>query len=201
MKAFGIVFATLTAIVLVILGITGIYFITTYNGLVAKQEALSKSWGQVEVVCQRRADLIPNLVATVKGYAAHEKGVFENVAEARAKAGSIRLDAGEMANNPEQLQKFLAAQKELSGALTKLLAVSENYPTLKADQGFLTLQGQIEGSENRIAVERGNAQKATNEYNVLVKGFFSSMVAGSKFQPVKYFEADAGAKVAPKVNF
>lgn len=177
------------------------YYLGTYSSLVARQEAVNAAWGKVEVVCQRRAELIPNLVATVKGYAAHEKELFVKIAEARSKVGSININGSDLTKDPELLKKFLGAQGELTGVLNKLLAVSEAYPDLKASEGFKTLQAQIEGSENRISVERTMAQNATQSYNTLVRGPIARYIAGDEFKVIPYFVADEGSKKAPEVKF
>lgn len=182
-------------------GLAVIYYLGTYSSLVARQEAVNAAWGKVEVVCQRRAELIPNLVATVKGYATHEKELFIKLAEARSKVGSININGSDLTKDPELLKKFLGAQGELAGVLNKLLAVSEAYPDLKASEGFKTLQAQIEGSENRISVERTMAQDATRSYNTLVRGPVARYIAGDEFKVIPYFVADEGSKKAPEVKF
>ena len=184
-----------------VVALAAIYYLGTYSSLVARQEAVNAAWGKVEVVCQRRAELIPNLVATVQGYASHEKDLFVKITEARAKAGSINISGADLTKDPELLKKFLGAQNELSGALNKLLAVREAYPDLKASEGFRTLQVQIEGSENRISVERTMAQNATQSYNTLVRGPIARYVAGDEFKVIPYFVADESSKTAPVVKF
>lgn len=173
---------------------------SSYNGMVDADQAVSKQWGQVESQYQRRADLIPNLVSTVKGYASHESSTFEAVTEARAKAGSITLTADEL--TPENMAKFQQAQNELSGALKSLLAVSEAYPELKANENFLDLQAQLEGTENRIATERMRFNETVEAYNKKVLRFPGNIWAGLfGFDRKDMFKADQGAQNAPTVNF
>ena len=173
---------------------------SSYNGMVDTDQAVSKQWGQVESQYQRRSDLIPNLVSTVKGYAAHESGTLEKVTEARAKAGSITLTADEL--TPENMARFQQAQNELSGALKSLLAVSEAYPDLKANENFLDLQKQLEGTENRIATERMRFNEAVEKYNLKVLRFPGNIWAGIfGFDRKDMFKADEGAQNAPKVSF
>ncbi|MFZ1081650.1 MAG: LemA family protein [Candidatus Kryptoniota bacterium] len=187
-------------IVLIGLSVFGWAF-GTYNKLVSSDETVKQSWGQVETQYQRRFDLIPNLVETVKGYAKHESEVFENVAAARSSVGKLTVTP-EVLNNPQTFQKFQQAQDALSSALTRLLAVSENYPNLKADQNFLALQSQLEGTENRIAVGRERFNLAVQDYNVLVRRIPSSIIASfGGFHERPYFEAQQGASTAPKVQF
>lgn len=172
----------------------------TYNGLVKSQEGVEAAWAQVENVYQRRADLIPNLVETVKGYAKHEKETFEAVINARANATSVKIDPSNL--DEAQIKKFQQAQGELSSALSRLIAVSENYPELKANQNFLELQSQLEGTENRITVERQKFNDAARSYNTEIRTFPTNILAGIfNFDRKPYFEAEAGADKAPKVSF
>ncbi len=188
------------AIVLIGLGVFAWAF-GTYNKLVSYDETVKQTWGQVETQYQRRFDLIPNLVETVKGYAKHESEVFENVAAARSSVGKLTITP-EVLNDPQAFRRFQQAQDALSSALTRLLAVSENYPNLKADQNFLALQSQLEGTENRIAVGRERFNLAVQDYNVLVRRIPSSIIASfSGFHERPYFEAQEGASAAPKVQF
>ena len=174
----------------------------TYNRMVVLDEAVSASWSQVENVYQRRFDLIPNLVETVKGYAAQEKDTFTAVTEARARAGGVMNISDEVLNNPESFQRFQQAQSELSGALQRLLVVTENYPELKSNQNFLALQDQLEGTENRITVERQRFNETARSYNTYIKQFPRMFIANiSGFDPRPYFEASEGAQTAPKVSF
>ncbi len=171
-----------------------------YNNLVTLREQVNSDWANVENVYQRRADLIPNLVSTVKGYAAHEQETFEKVVNARANATSIKIDAANMTE--ADLKRFQAAQGEMSSALSRLIAVAENYPDLKANQNFLELQAQLEGTENRIAVERRNFNITAQKYNTAIKTFPSVIFAGwFGFKERPYFEAETGAQEAPVVEF
>jgi LemA protein len=168
--------------------------------MVEKQEAATAQWSQVENVYQRRADLIPNLVATVKGYAAHEQEALVGVIEARSKATSVNIDASNL--DASSIQQFQAAQDGLSSALSKLMVVVERYPDLKANQNFLELQAQLEGSENRIAVERKKFNESVRNYNTYIRKFPNSLVAWLfDFEKTTYFEADAGADTVPQVEF
>ena len=174
--------------------------VSTYNGLVSKEESVSEKWGAVESVYQRRADLIPNLVNTVKGYATHEQSTLQAVTDARSRATSINIDPATA--TPEQMEAWMKAQEELSSALGRLIAISENYPDLKASQNFLALQSQLEGTENRISVERQNYNAVVKEYNVAVRRFPSNIIASMfGFEKKPMFEAQAGAEVAPVVQF
>jgi len=188
-------------VVVVVVLILGFMAYGTYNDLVKQQQAVDSQWAQVENVYQRRADLIPNLVATVKGYAAHESQVFEAVTASRAQVGSIRVTP-EMLNNPAELQKFQQAQAGLTGALSRLIAVAENYPNLKANQNFLELQSQLEGAENRIAVERKRFNEVAQTYNTRVMQFPANIFARIfNFQKKAYFQAAPGSDQAPVVDF
>ena len=172
----------------------------TYNNMVTKSESVDAQWSQVENVYQRRADLIPNLVNTVKGYASHEKETLEGVVEARAKATSVNIDANNL--NPQSLQAFQKAQDGLSGALSKLMVVVEKYPDLKANQNFLDLQAQLEGTENRIAVERKKFNETVRVYNTYIKTFPNNMLSGMfGFTSKPYFKAQQGSEKAPEVKF
>ena len=172
-----------------------------YNSLVQGEEKVSESWAQVENVYQRRLDLIPNLVETVKGYAAHEEGTLQAVVEARSKATQPNLPAKAF-NDPNALTQFEQIQQGLSSALSRLLVVVEQYPDLKANQNFLALQSQLEGTENRIAVERRRFNEVAREFNTNLRVFPNSFVAGmTGFQRKSYFAADEGARVAPVVKF
>ena len=192
-------------IVLAVIAVIGIGLVVwgfgAYNGLVKKQVAVDGAWANVENVYQRRADLIPNLVETVKGVANFEKSTLTAVVEARAKATQIVLSP-EVVNDPAKFRQFQAAQGELSSALARLLAVAENYPELKANQNFLELQSQLEGTENRIAVERRRFNEFVQEYNTSIRVIPASIVAKlTGFTPKSFFEADAGAEKAPTVKF
>ena len=171
-----------------------------YNSMVAKDEAVASQWAQVENVYQRRADLIPNLVNTVKGYADFEQKTLTEVIEARLKATSINISAEEL--NPESIAKFQQAQNQLSGALSRLLVSVERYPELKANQNFLELQAQLEGTENRITVERKKFNEVTQDYNTYIKQFPRVIYASwFDFEKKGYFEAKEGADEVPEVNF
>ncbi len=174
----------------------------SYNGMVKSQQNVDAKWAQVQNVYQRRADLIPNLVNTVAGAANFEKSTLEAVTNARASVGRVQLDPSKAPTDAAQLQKFQEAQGQLSNALSRLLVVSENYPELKANQNFLTLQAQLEGTENRITVERGNFNEAVQSYNTMVRTFPRNLFAGMLgFQPRPFFNAQPGAEKAPAVNF
>jgi LemA protein len=171
------------------------------NRLVTSDQNVGEKWAQVQNVYQRRADLIPNLVETVKGYAAQEREVLEEVTRARASATSIKVTP-EMLDNPEALKRFQQAQNELGGALSRLLVTVERYPDLKSNQNFLALQSQLEGTENRIAVERRRFNEAVRDYNTQVKRLPDSLVASIRgFREKAFFEAAPGGEVAPKVKF
>jgi LemA protein len=198
----GLIIALVILGVLVLLGI-GIFVWGTgiYNNLVQQDEGVKNAWSQVENQYQRRLDLIPNLVETVKGIATQEQKVFIGVAEARAKVGQMTVTP-EVLNNPQSFKQFQAAQDELSGALSRLMVVVEQYPQLKSDKNFLELQAQLEGTENRIAVERNKYNEIVKLYNTFVRTFPRSMIAGMfGFQQKAYFEAETGAEKAPKVDF
>lgn len=172
----------------------------SYNGLVAGEEKVESAWAQVENVYQRRADLIPNLVATVKGYAAHESETLQAVIDARAKATGITVDASNLSE--EALAKYQSAQGELSQALGRLIAVSEAYPDLKANENFKDLQVQLEGTENRIATERMKFNETAQGYNTNLRSFPTNIIAGLfNFEKKGYFKAAEGAENAPKVEF
>ena len=187
-------------LLVVALGVVG-WGVGVYNGLVRQQVAVDTAWSQVQNVYQRRMDLVPNLVETVKGAATFEKSTFTEVTEARAKASQMTLSP-QILDDPAKFRQFQQAQGELSGALSRLLVTVENYPQLTASQNFRELQSQIEGSENRIAVERRNFNQAVQGYNTAIRVFPGSLVAGFfRFGPKAFFEAEAGADKAPKVKF
>ncbi len=189
------------AIVVAILILGGAWLIGVRNSLVKKDEAVRNSWGQVENVYQRRSDLVPNLVETVKGAAKFEQQTFTDVAEARAKAGQITV-SGDVLDDPAKFQQFEAAQRQLGAGLSRLLATAEAYPELKANANFRDLQAQLEGTENRIAVERKRFNDAVADYNVSVRQFPGSFAAGLfGFRQKPYFQAEPGAGEAPKVHF
>lgn len=188
---------------LIILGLIAIVLLFSgcgYNSMVKLDEKVSSQWAQVENVYQRRADLIPNLVNTVKGYANFEKDVLTAVTEARSKATSVNVDASKL--SPEAIQQFQQAQGQLSSSLSKLLVVVEKYPDLKANQNFLELQAQLEGTENRITVERARFNEVTQEYNSTIRSFPNNLTAGMfGFSKKGYFEAEKGAEKVPEVKF
>ena len=173
---------------------------TSYNGLVTMEENVSGQWSNVETQYQRRADLIPNLVNTVKGYASHEKETLEGVVAARSQATQIKVDPANL--TPEKLAEYQKAQGAVTSALGKLLAITENYPDLKANQNFLELQAQLEGTENRINVARKNFNDAAQAYNTAIRRFPKNIFAGMfGFEKRAYFEAEEGSEKAPKVEF
>ena len=190
---------TIIVVVAVILGCL-LWFKGAYNNMVTAEEGVSAAWSQVENVYQRRADLVPNLVATVKGYAAHESSTLEGVVEARSKATQVTVSADDL--SPEALAKFNAAQGDLTNALGRLLMLTENYPDLKASQNFSELQAQLEGTENRITTERMKFNETAKAYNTLIRKFPDNIVASMfGFEKKGYFEAAAGAEKAPVVEF
>ncbi|MDY0342905.1 MAG: LemA family protein [Lentimicrobium sp.] len=190
-------------VILVIVGIVIIAFLSlkgTYNKMVQEREKVNEAWAQVENVYQRRADLIPNLVNTVKGYADFEKGTLTAVIEARAKATSTNIDPTNLTE--ANMEQFQQAQQGLSSALSRLMVVVERYPDLKANQNFLDLQAQLEGTENRITVERRAFNTTAREYNTLVLSFPNNIIAGMfGFKQKAYFKSDTGAEKAPEVQF
>jgi LemA protein len=188
---------------LVLLGLALLFVFSTcgsYNTTVGKDEQVKKAWSQVENQYQRRADLIPNLVNTVKGYADFEQETLTKVIEARSKATSVSVNVDDL--SPEKIQQFEAAQGQLSGALSRLLVAVERYPDLKANQNFLDLQKQLEGTENRISVERKNFNEAVNDYNGYIRRFPTNFFVGIfGFTPKGYFQSTAGSDKAPEVKF
>jgi LemA protein len=187
-------------LVVLIVGL-GIWGVSVYNQLVPIEQIVNERWAQVQNVYQRRADLIPNLVETVKGAAAQERTVLEEVTRARASASSIQLTP-EALKDPKALERFEAAQTQLSGALSRLLVTVERYPELKSNQNFLALQTQLEGTENRIVVERRRFNEAVREYNTKLRRFPGNLVARlAGFEPRAFFEAAPEAATAPKVKF
>ena len=192
---------TLILIIIAVILIGGFLWIKgSYNKMVAGDENVQAAWSQVENVYQRRADLVPNLVATVKGYAEHESSTLENVVAARAKATQITIDPADL--TADDLARFNEAQGELSSALGRLLLIQESYPDLKASQQFLELQAQLEGTENRISTERMKFNETAKAYNTLIRKFPDNILASVfGFEKKAYFEAQAGAETAPKVEF
>ena len=187
-------------IVLAVVAVLAVWGYSVYNGLVEKEEAVHGAWSNVETQYQRRSDLIPNLVNTVKGYAAHEQQTLAAVVDARSKATSMNVDADDL--TPERLAAFQQAQEGVRSALGRLIAVSESYPDLKANQNFLELQAQLEGTENRIAVARKDFNEKARAYNVAVRRFPANLVAGMfGFEQKPYFESSEGSEAAPQVTF
>ncbi len=194
----------LIGIAVIVLGVMllAASMIGTYNTLVTLDQGVESQWAQVQNVYQRRVDLVPNLVATVQGAAAHERETLQAVTDARAKVG--QLDLGDAFEDPAKLEAFQNAQSELSGALSRLLVVAEAYPQLKANENFLALQSQLEGTENRIAVERKRFNDAAREFNTKRQTFPTNLIAGmfgERFATKLYFEADVGAQRVPEVEF
>jgi LemA protein len=191
----------IVAVIVLAALIIGGWFVSVNNQLVAKDQAVQEAWAQVQNVYQRRADLIPNLVETVKGFAAQERTVLEEVTRARASASSIQLTP-ELLNDPAAMRRFQEAQSQLGGALSRLLVTVERYPELKSNQNFLALQSQLEGTENRIAVERRRFNEAVREYNTLVRRLPGSFVASLRgFRERPFFEATPGSEAPPPVKF
>ena len=198
-KTSAILLGTLGAIVLAII-VAVVSGLSTYNSLVGKDETVATAWGNLQSQYQRRSDLIPNLVSTVKGYAKHESTTLEEVVSARAKATQITVDADDL--TPEKVKQIQQSQGQLSAALGKLLAISENYPQLRASENFSELQAQLEGTENRINESRTLYNEAVRDYNVSVRRFPANIVAGiCGFEKKAQFEAQQGAENAPKVEF
>ena len=192
-------YIVLISIAVIILSIF-FWFKNTYNSMVASRENVTAQWSNVENQYQRRLDLIPNLVNTVKGYAAHEENTLTDVVNARAKATQMQININQL--DETTMKKLNQAQGELSSALSRLMAISENYPNLKANQNFLDLQAQLEGTENRIAVERRKFNETARQYNASIQQFPRNILAGMfGFTAKPYFEANAGAENAPKVEF
>src|SRR5213595_2866446 len=201
MKTFGIGCGVVLLLLLFIVVIAALGLAGSYNRLVRLQQAVDQSWAQVQNVYQRRADLIPNLVNTVSGAANFEKSTLVEVTNARASVGRVQtqIDPNKAPTDAAQLEKFQAAQGQLSNALSRLLVVVERYPELKANQNFLSLQAQLEGTENRISVERGSFNEMTRQYDTYIKQFPGSIIAGFRnFQPKPYFQATAGSEKPPE---
>jgi len=202
MNKFAIGCGVVIAIVLFVVVVAAISIAGTYNRLVRLQQTVDQSWAQVQNVYQRRADLIPNLVNTVSGAANFEKSTLTEVTNARASVGRVQLDPNKAPTDAAQLEQFQAAQGQLSNALSRLLVVVERYPELKANQNFLSLQAQLEGTENRISVERGNFNKTVQDYNIAVRSFPTNFVAGMLgFALRPFFTAQPGAEKPPPVQF
>lgn len=186
--------------IVVVVAIAAIDCIGKYNGMVSSEQKIESAWAGVQTQYQRRSDLIPNLVNTVKGYAGHESETLENVTKARAEATSINVDASQL--DAGKFEQFVAAQSKVTSSLGKLIAVAESYPDLKANENFKELQAQLEGTENRIAVSRNEFNEAVKEYNVMIVRFPANIVASVfGFEKKAYFEAAAEASEAPTVEF
>lgn len=202
MNKFAIGCGGLVLILVFVAFLVGLFFWGSYNRLVSLDQEVNKKWGDVQTVYQRRADLIPNLVNTVQGAANFEKSTLVEVTNARASVGRVQIDPSKAPTDAAQLQQFQQAQGELSNALSRLLVVSERYPELKANQNFLGLQAQLEGTENRISVERGNYNEVVQRFNTAVRRFPTNMIAGMLGFPARpFFNAQPGAERAPTVNF
>src|SRR2546427_3877546 len=202
MNKFALGCGVLLAILLFIVVAAALALGGSYNRLVRLQQAVDQSWAQVQNVYQRRADLIPNLVNTVQGAANFEKSTVVEVTNARASVGQVKIDPNKAPTDPAQLEQFQAAQGALSNALSRLLVVVERYPELKSNQNFLGLQAQLEGTENRISVERNNFNGAVQDFNTAVRRFPTNTIAGMfGFAPRPFFAAQQGAEKAPTVNF
>ncbi|MBN1558763.1 LemA family protein [candidate division KSB1 bacterium] len=191
------------AVILIVIGVVGYgFFKGVYNNFVTLDEDVNQKWAQVQNVLQRRMDLIPNLVETVRGYAAHERETLEAVINARAKASQIQVNAEELANNPELMNQYMEAQNGLNSALNRLMVVVEQYPNLKANENFIRLQDELAGTENRIAVERGRYNESVQTYNQEIRIFPKNILAGLfNFAKRAYFDAPPEAQQAPKVDF
>jgi len=201
MKKGLLITLSIVGVIVLFLIILGIWSVNTYNGLVSQRENVTKTWSDVESQYQRRADLIPNLVSTVKGYADFEKEVLTKVTEARASVGQIRATP-ELVNDPQAFQKFQAIQGELSSALSRLMVTVEKYPDLKANEQFQNLQVQLEGTENRINVARIKFNDVAKDYNTRIKRFPAFIFANiAGFKEVQYFQAAPGTENVPKVEF
>ncbi|HOQ92566.1 MAG TPA: LemA family protein [Treponemataceae bacterium] len=196
------VFLIVLAVVLLLIFSLYRFWAGNYNAMVQKGETVDAAWAQVQNQYQRRFDLIPNLVNTVKGYASHESEVFTNIADARSRAGGVLQVSDEVLNNPESFARFQQAQNELGSALQRLLVITENYPELKADQNFLALQDQLEGTENRIGTERKRFNDVVRDYNTFIRQFPRVIIANmSGFTAKQYFAAGTEAQSAPQVQF
>lgn len=199
-KGLLVTLGVVALVIIIILAVVG-WGVGVYNKLVGLNEGVNQAWSQVENQYQRRYDLIPNLVSTVKGVANFEKETYTAVTEARAKVGQVNLNANQLAD-PQAFQKFQQAQDGLSSALSRLLVVSENYPQLKANENFLQLQAQLEGTENRISVERMKFNQIVQDFNTQIKRFPATIIAGmTGFSAKQYFKSATGAEQAPKVQF
>lgn len=187
-------------ITLGVVAVVVIWVVASYNGLVGKEVKVSEAWANVETVYQRRAELIPNLVNTVKGYAAHEQETLQAVTDARVKSTAMTIDP--TTATPEQMQAWMDAQDDVNSAIGRLIAIAESYPDLKANENFMELQKQLEGTENRISTERRKYNESVREYNTALRRFPTNIIAGLfGFEKMEMFEAQEGAEVAPVVEF
>lgn len=199
-RSFAIILGTVVGLILIVLIVVG-WGVSVYNRIITSEEAVKAGWGQVENQYQRRYDLIPNLVETVKGFAKQEREVLEGVTNARARVGQMTVTP-EILNDPQAFAKFQEAQDGLSSALSRLLVVSENYPALRSNENFMALQQQLEGTENRVSVERRRFNETVQEYNVMIRRFPASFIASmSGFKEKAYFTAASGAEQVPSVKF
>jgi LemA protein len=203
MKTTLITFGLIILLLIGAAGCAGCYSVSIYNNMVTKSEGVTQSWAQVENQYQRRIDLIPNLVEVVKGYATHEKTVFIEVTQARASVGQMKMNiTKEVLDDPQAFKKYQVAQDGLAGALSKLMVIQEQYPNLKANENFMALQSQLEGTENRITVARNSYNITTQDYNQYIKVFPHNFIAGfGNFKEKVYFAAEEGAEKAPKIKF
>ena len=187
-------------IALGVVAVVVIWVVASYNGLVGKEVKVSEAWANVETVYQRRAELIPNLVNTVKGYAAHEQETLQAVTDARVKSTAMTIDP--TTATPEQMQAWMDAQDDVNSAIGRLIAIAESYPDLKANENFMELQKQLEGTENRISTERRKYNESVREYNTALRRFPTNIIAGLfGFEKMEMFEAQEGAEIAPVVEF
>lgn len=187
-------------ITLGVVAVVVIWIVASYNGLVGKEVKVSEAWANVETVYQRRAELIPNLVNTVKGYAAHEQETLQAVTDARVKSTAMTIDP--TTATPEQMQAWMDAQDDVNSAIGRLIAIAESYPDLKANENFMELQKQLEGTENRISTERRKYNESVREYNTALRRFPTNIIAGLfGFEKMEMFEAQEGAEIAPVVEF
>ncbi len=199
MKKFIPLFITLGILIFFLFGAIS-WYAKTYNNLVVKEEVVNNAAAQVQNQYQRRMDLIPSLVEVVKGYAKHEKDTLESIVDKRNQATKLTITK-EVLEDPEAFKRFQSAQNELSGFLSRLMSITEAYPELKANENFLALQSQLEGTENRISVERKRFNDAVSEYNIFVRRFPNNIIAGSSFKPKQLFQSESGSDKAPKISF
>lgn len=199
MKKFIPLFVTLGILIFFLFGAIS-WYAKTYNNLVIKEEVVNNAAAQVQNQYQRRMDLIPSLVEVVKGYAKHEKDTLESIVDKRNQATKLTITK-EVLEDPEAFKRFQSAQNELSGFLSRLMSITEAYPELKANENFLALQSQLEGTENRISVERKRFNDAVSEYNIFVRRFPNNIIAGNSFKSKQLFQSESGSDKAPKISF